>query len=118
MPPRREKNDMVLRARALRRDMTLPEGMLWQVLRQRPDGCNFRRQHPIGRCVVDFYCAAAHLVIEVDGGSHSMGDRPEQDIRRDNWLRTRGFRIIRFRAIDVINDLPSVVTTITLACGR
>ena len=62
MPPRREKNDMVLRARALRRDMTLPEGMLWQVLRQRPDGCKFRRQHPIGRCVVDFYCAAAHLV--------------------------------------------------------
>jgi very-short-patch-repair endonuclease len=44
--------------------MTLPEGMLWQVLRQRPDGFKFRRQHPIGRCIVDFYCPAARLVIE------------------------------------------------------
>ncbi|MES2137989.1 MAG: DUF559 domain-containing protein [Pseudomonadota bacterium] len=59
MPPPRQKNEIVLRARALRRDLTLPEGMLWQVLRQRPDGLKFRRRHPIGRCVVDFYCAAA-----------------------------------------------------------
>jgi very-short-patch-repair endonuclease len=77
MPPRREKNETVLRARSLRREMTLPEGMLWQVLRQRPEGFKFRRQHPIGRCVVDFYCPAARLVIEVDGEAHSMGDRPE-----------------------------------------
>ena len=56
MSPRRDKNEMVIRARALRRNMTLPEGMLWQVLRQRPEGLKFRYQHPIGRCVVDFYC--------------------------------------------------------------
>src|SRR5215212_4194348 len=75
MPPPREKNETVLRARALRRDMTLPEGMLWQVLRTRPDGLKFRRQHPIGRCVVDFYCPATRLVIELDGIGHEMGDR-------------------------------------------
>ena len=67
MPLPREKNEIVLRARALRRNLTLPEGMLWQALRQRPDGFKFRSQHPIGRCIVDFYCAACRLVIEVDG---------------------------------------------------
>src|SRR5437868_14901849 len=104
MPPPRENNDVVLRARALRRSMTLPEGMLWQVLRRRPDGFKFRRQHPIGRCIVDFYCAASSLVIEVDGESHSMGDQPHHDTRRDEWLSSQVVRILRFPASDVIND--------------
>ena len=116
MPPRREKNEAVLRARALRRNLTLPEGMLWQVLRQRPDGFKFRLQHPIGRCVVDFYCAAARLVIEIDGKSHSMGDRPERDSRRDAWLKNEGFNVMRFPAADLMNDLHSVVTAILLEC--
>src|SRR5438045_2411564 len=104
MPPPREKNETVLRARGLRRNMTLPEGQLWQVLRQRPSGLKFRRQHPLGRCVVDFYCPAAKLVIEVDGESHSMGDRPQQDVRRDAWLRRQGLRVLRFGASDVMRD--------------
>jgi very-short-patch-repair endonuclease len=116
MAPPREKNETVLRARALRRNLTLPEGMLWQVLRQRPGGLKFRRQHPLGRCVVNFYCPAAKLAIEVDGESHSMGDRPQQDVRRDAWLRTQGLRVLRFGAPDVMKDLESVVTAITLAC--
>jgi very-short-patch-repair endonuclease len=98
--------------------MTLPEGMLWRVLRRRPDGLKFRRQHPIGRCIVDFYCPATRLVIEVDGESHSMGDRPERDFRRDEWLRAQGLHVLRFGAADVINDLHSVVRAIALACGR
>jgi very-short-patch-repair endonuclease len=118
MPPRREKNESVLRARALRRSLTLPEGMLWQALRQRPDGLKFRCQHPIGRCVVDFYCAAAKLVIEVDGLSHELGSNAERDRRRDYWLRGQGLHVIRFAATDVINDLQSVVTAILLACRR
>jgi len=118
MPPPRQKNEIVLRARALRRDLTLPEGMLWQVLRQRPDGLKFRRQHPIGRCIVDFYCPAAKLIIEVDGIAHEMGDRPERDRARDQWLRGRGLRVIRFAAADVMKDLQSVVTAITSACRR
>ena len=80
----------MLRARELRRNMKLPEGMLWQVLRQRPDGFKFRRQHPIERYVVDFYCAAAKLAIEIDGLGHEMGDNPFHDERRDAWLRRRG----------------------------
>jgi very-short-patch-repair endonuclease len=118
MPPRREKNDTVLNARALRREMTLPEGMLWQVLRERPDGLKFRRQHPIGRCIVDFYCPAAGLVIEVDGQGHSMGEHPPRDIRRDVWLRSQGLRVLRFSATEVMRDLQSVVTAIILACRR
>jgi len=118
MPPRREKNEVVMRARAFRREMTLPEGMLWQALRRRPDGFKFRRQHPIGQCIVDFYCSSAGLVIEVDGESHSMGDHPQRDLRRDHWLREQGLRVLRFAATDVISDVPSVVTAILYACRR
>jgi very-short-patch-repair endonuclease len=98
--------------------MTLPEGMLWQILRQRPDRLKFRRQHPIGRCIVDFYCPAAGLVIEVDGQSHSMGEHPPRGIRRDDWLRSQGLRVLRFSATEVMRDLQSVVTAIILACRR
>jgi very-short-patch-repair endonuclease len=117
MPPPRERNETVLRARALRRDMTLPEGLLWQALRKRPNGLKFRRQHPLGRCIVDFYCPSARLVIEVDGESHSMGDCPERDEMRDRWLERQGLRVLRIPAADVMGDLDSVVTAITLACG-
>lgn len=118
MPPRREKNESVLEARALRREMTLPEGMLWQALRQRPDGFKFRRQHPIGRCVVDFYCPVARLVIEVDGQSHRMGDNPERNKRRDAWLLSQGLQVLRFDAGDLIRDVESVVTAILFECRR
>jgi very-short-patch-repair endonuclease len=118
LPPKRERNEVVMRARALRRNMTLPEGILWQALRQRPNGLKFRYQHPIGRCIVDFYCAAAKLVIEIDGGAHSTVERAERDRRRDYWLRNQGFRIMRFGAVEVMKDLDSVVTAILLACRR
>jgi very-short-patch-repair endonuclease len=116
MPPPREKNETVLRARALRRNLTLPEGLLWRVLRHRPEGLKFRRQHPIGHCIVDFYCASRKLVVEIDGEVHSMGDVPQRDARRDAWLKGQGLRIIRFPAVEVMKDLESVVTAITLAC--
>ncbi|WP_309661582.1 endonuclease domain-containing protein [Sphingomonas sp.] len=118
MPPPREKNAVVLQARALRRNMTLPEGLLWQELRRRPDGLKYRRQHPIGRCIVDFYCPDAKLVIEIDGMSHDMGDRPDRDRRRDIWLEGQGLSVLRFGAADVMKDLASVVTAIIRACQR
>lgn len=118
MPPRRDKNEAVLRARALRRNMTLPEGLLWQALRQRPGGFKFRNQHPIGQFIVDFYCAAARLVIEVDGMAHNMGDHPERDSRRDQWLESQDLRVIRFAAADVMHDVDCVVTAIVADCRR
>jgi len=73
----------VRRAKRFRRELSLPEAMLWQILRTSPAGHKFRKQHPAGTYCLDFFCARANLAIEVDGVSHIMGDRPVQDDRRD-----------------------------------
>ena len=109
---KRNANDNILKARALRRNMTLPEGLLWQVLRQRPGGFKFRRQHPVGPFVVDFYCPARRLAIEVDGVSPNMGDDPGRDVRRDAYLRKIGLRVIRFDASDVLHNMDGVAHSI------
>ena len=96
-------------ARTLRSTMSLPETLLWVRLRHRnTDRPTFRRQHPIGPYVLDFYCAAARLCIEIDGASHSMGDRPERDERRDAWLRAQGVEVVRIAASSVLEDAESV----------
>jgi very-short-patch-repair endonuclease len=63
-------------ARRLRRTMSLPEVLLWTQLRGKPLGIKFRKQHPVGDYVVDFYCAEKQLAVEIDGIAHDMGDRP------------------------------------------
>jgi very-short-patch-repair endonuclease len=106
------RNAAVMRARTLRRTPSLPEGLLWQILRQRPGDLKWRRQHPFERCTADFYCPSTRLVVEVDGDGHSMGANPQADARRDAWLRTKGLRVLRFDAADVLKDVESVVTAI------
>ena len=76
-------NATIIKARELRRTMSLPEGLLWQELRKRPGGYKFRRQHPILDFIADFYCPTARLILEVDGAAHDMGDRPRRDVERD-----------------------------------
>ncbi|MFL6859056.1 MAG: endonuclease domain-containing protein [Allosphingosinicella sp.] len=98
--------------------MSLPEGLLWQVLRDRPEELKFRRQHPFIRCTADFYCPSARLVVEVDGDQHSRGTTPQQDAARDAWLRERGISVLRFDAADVLRDVESVVTAILRAARR
>ena len=98
--------------------MSPPEAYLWQALRRRPDELKFRRQHPFERCTADFYCAAARLVVEVDGDGHDMGNNPEADLRRDTWLRQRGLEVLRFNAADVMKDVESVVTAILFTARR
>ena len=112
------RNSAVLRARELRRAPTPPEYRLWQVLRQRPGELKFRHQHPLGPYTLDFYCPAARLVVEVDGDSHSMGDRPAHDAARDAWLRSRGLEVVRYDARDVMNALEAVVTDILRVTRR
>src|ERR1041384_6339707 len=97
-----DRNAVLMRAREQRRRPSLPEGLLWQALRTRPDGLKFRRQHPFGPYIVDFYCPAVSLVIEIDGESHTMGDRPQRDGRRDEWLRGQRLKVVRFSARDVM----------------
>ena len=101
--------DTIRHARRLRREMTAPEIALWGVLRKRPGGLKFRRQHPAGPYVLDFYCDAVRLALEVDGEAHERGDRPERDAARDGWLRARNVRTLRVRAADVLSNLEGVV---------
>ncbi|MGF1549652.1 MAG: endonuclease domain-containing protein [Sphingomonadaceae bacterium] len=96
--------------------MTKPEAMLWQTLRTRPSGFKFRRQHPIGPYMLDFYCPQAKLAIEVDGVAHDMGRNPARDERRDRWLELKGLKILRVPARVVLNDLEAVVTGIVDKC--
>ena len=96
-------------AKRLRRELTLPEGLLWRELRKRPGGLKFRRQHPAGPYVLDFYCDSAKLAVEVDGEAHGMGNRPERDAERDAWLGLRNVRVLRIPARDVLADLEAVV---------
>ena len=96
-------------ARKLRRKMTLPEVILWHWLRQRPEGLKFRRQHPTGPYVLDFFCGDARLAIEVDGEAHSRGDRPRRDANRDRWLRSAGIETLRIPAAALLDDADAVL---------
>ena len=105
----------VKRARKLRGEMSLPEGLLWRALRARPGGLKFRRQHPSGVYVLDFYCADARLAVEIDGEGHGMGDRPARDAVRDAWFARAGIATVRIPAREVLNDLDAVVRGIVVA---
>ena len=102
-------------ARKLRRAMTLPEVVLRRALRTRPAGLRFRRQHPAGPYVLDFFCPACRLAVEVDGEVHNRGDRPERDADRDSWLASRNVRVVRIAAVDVLADVDAVVRQIEIA---
>jgi very-short-patch-repair endonuclease len=93
--------------------MTPPELRLWNVLRTGPGGFKYRRQHPVGRYVLDFYCHEARLAVEVDGLSHEFGDRPARDAARDGWLERQGIGVLRISAEAVRTQLDSVVDVIT-----
>jgi very-short-patch-repair endonuclease len=102
-------------ARQLRRSMSLPEVLLWRELRRKPTGAQYRRQHPAGPYVLDFFCATANLAIEVDGEAHNRGDRPLRDDARDKWLESQGIRVLRVPATDVLNNLDGVLQFIAAA---
>jgi very-short-patch-repair endonuclease len=103
----------IARARQLRREMSLPEVLLWSELRGgRLDGLKFRRQHPVGPYVLDFYCPSAHLAVEIDGWSHATEERPEQDEIRDMRLAERGVRTLRIPAAEVLRSVDDTLSTI------
>jgi very-short-patch-repair endonuclease len=98
-------------ARRLRSTPTDAETRLWSRLRRRQlDGFRFRRQQPIGAYVVDFFCAEAKLVVEVDGGQH--GDDAARDVTRTRWLEKHGYRVIRFWNNDVLANTDGVLIAI------
>jgi very-short-patch-repair endonuclease len=98
-------------ARVMRHKPTEAEDVLWQRLRRdQIAGFHFRRQHAIDRYVVDFYCAQARLIIEVDGSIHA--ESVEQDAARQEFLENLGFRMIRFTNDQVLTDIDDVVEQI------
>jgi very-short-patch-repair endonuclease len=92
--------------------MSLPEVLLWRELRISPGGHKFRRQHPAGPYVLDFYYAAARLAIEVDGEAHNRGDRPTRDETRDAWLKAERVTVLRIPAAEVLKDVGAIVAMI------
>ena len=105
---------MTAKARRLRVAMTGAEKKLWSGLRKDQLGVAFRRQHPIGKYVLDFYCASLGLVIELDGGHHEEVKQAGRDQIRTNWLSTQGLVVIRFWNNDVLTNLSGVLQTIRM----
>ena len=109
-PGRLVAGELLARARSLRGDQSKPESVLWAVLRDRRlRGLKFRRQHPIGPFVADFYCDALRWVIEVDGGLHNTEQARAYDARRSAYLATRGATVTRFWSDEVMSQIDGVV---------
>ena len=103
-------------AKQLRTDATDCERMLWACLRRKQfAGLRFRRQQPIGRYIADFYCSAAKLVIELDGSQHGTCESVAHDAERDEWLKSQGYRVLRFSNDMFLKDRASVLDAIELA---
>jgi very-short-patch-repair endonuclease len=93
--------------------MTDAERRLWAALRgQQLAGLRFRRQVPIGPSIADFACHSARLVIEVDGGQHAEAAQAARDARRDAFITSQGYRVMRVWNTDVFDNLPGVLETI------
>ena len=103
------------RARVLRKAMTEPEVMLWSRLRGRGgERPTFRRQHPFGSMILDFYCPALRFAIEIDGATHWDEDAQLRDDARDRWLKQQGVAVMRIPAGWIYRDLGGVMHAILL----
>ena len=103
------KKILTLNARELRKEPTEAEKYLWHVLRYRSLGVKFRRQAIIGQYIVDFVCFDRKLIIEVDGGQHAES---RKDVLRDRWLKSQGFKVLRFWNDEVLGNLEGIYETI------
>ena len=99
-------------AEKLRANMTEAEKMLWEFLRLKPEGFKFRRQHPFGRYILDFYCHRAKLAIEIDGKYHELPEQKRLDGIRTNDIVNSGIQELRFTNEDVINQFEEIKTII------
>lgn len=108
---RRIKPETTVNARSLRSEMTNAERRMWQFLRGKQlDNFRFRRQHPVGKYIVDFACVEMKLVIELDGGQHQ--DQVDCDELRTKYLQSQGWRVLRFWNNDVLGNLDGVLSSV------
>ena len=118
-PARRDMSSQMntTRARQLRKNSADAERALWKRLRNKQLlGCKFKRQAPIGRYIADFACFSRNLIVELDGGQHLAQE--EYDAERSEWLRSQGFRVLRFWNNDALADTDSVLERIMLELGE
>ena len=101
---------ITLKARALRNNLTDVEQRLWRWLRGKQMGATFRRRYPIGPYIADFACTSLAIVIELDGGQHA--ENSGYDARRDAFLRSKGFSVLRFWNHQVMGEVDSVLAVI------
>ena len=104
------------RARAMRREPSPAERIVWSMLKRDRLGLRFRRQYPIGHYIVDFVCFEKRLIIEVDGSQHQLAQG--YDGVRGAWLSSQGFRIVRFWNSQVFTDREDVCARIVHECLR
>ncbi|GKQ53330.1 hypothetical protein BRSPCE3_41850 [Bradyrhizobium sp. Ce-3] len=87
--------------------------MLWRALKELPtEGTHFRKQAPIGPYIVDFFCPAKRLIVELDGGHHNDDETAKHDHERQEWLEKEGYRVIRFWNSEITADLNAVLERI------
>jgi cyclase len=96
----------------LRYNMTPAENMLWSYLNLKVNGAKFRRQHPLGSYIADFYCHQHKLVIEVDGSIHSLPEIIQNDFEKQKFLEEQGLKVLRFTNQQVFNNLNNVLESI------
>ena len=103
------KTNLISFAKKLRNNLTDAEKRLWYFLRTKQvSGLKFRRQAPIGPYIVDFVCFPKKLVIELDGGQHAEIWHKEKDAKRDAWLASQGFTVLRFWDNEVLQNMEGV----------
>ena len=102
--------EILRRCRELRHENTPAESLLWAILRNRGlKGAKFRRQVPVARYILDFYCHAAHLAVELDGGGHAGDEQVAYDLARTKVLEKEGIRLLRYWNHEVLNQLEDVL---------
>lgn len=101
------------RARLLRKNQTPQESKLWKLLRNRNfHGLKFKRQHPVGKYIVDFVCIDKKIIIEIDGGLHNTPDKIKTDTSRTLYLESEGYKVIRFWNNEIDNNFEGVYLTL------
>ncbi len=105
-------------AKVLRKNMTDAENILWGYLKAKPNGFKFRRQHPLGIYIADFYCHKLKLVIEIDGSIHDNEDVKQNDEIRQKLIEEDGLTVIRFTNVQILNGIENVLKAINTRCSE
>jgi len=104
-------------AKNLRKRATDTERLVWKHLRAKHfGGLKFRRQQPVGKYIVDFVCFEEKIIIELDGGQHSMLSEKHKDTERDKWFEAQGYRVLRFWDDEVLMNTGGVLEVIRTHC--